>query len=88
MSFVILILMFAYRILYYLGPGGVVGLGNENIVFHVVTILLPVNMALFYLVKERGIINKQGLFQFFFVLVQSLTVYFILRDKHYLLFSL
>jgi len=81
LAFVILILMLAERILYYLGPGGVVGSGNENVIFHAVAILLPLNIALFYFVREKGLLNLQGLIRFLFILAQPLTVYFILRDK-------
>ena len=81
LAFVILILMLADRVLYYLGPGGVVDSGNENDIFYAVAILLPLNIALFYFVRERGLLNLQGLIRFLFILVQPLTVYFILRDK-------
>lgn len=81
LAFVILILMLADRILYYLGPGGVIGSGHENVIFQAVAILLPLNIALFYFIKERGLLNLQGLIRFVFILVQPLIIYFILRDK-------
>ncbi|MDH3328664.1 MAG: GGDEF domain-containing protein, partial [Desulfobulbaceae bacterium] len=81
LAFVILILMLADRILYYFGPGGVVGSGNEKTIFHSVAIFLPINVALFYLVRERGILNLQGLFRFLFIVVQPLAVYFLLREN-------
>jgi diguanylate cyclase (GGDEF)-like protein len=81
LAFVILLLVFADRILFFFGPGGVVGSENERIIVHSVAILLPINMALFYFVRERGILNLQGLFRFIFILVQPLIIYFLLRDK-------
>ena len=81
LAFVILILMLADRMLYYFGPGGVSGFGSEKVVFHSTAILLPVNLALFYLVRERGIFNLRGLIKFLFILVQPLAVYLFLLKK-------
>jgi len=81
LAFVIFILMLADRCLYYFGPGGVAGFGSEKAVFHSIAILLPVNLALFYLARERGIFNLRGLMKFLFILVQPLAVYFLLRKN-------
>ena len=43
--------------------------------------LLPVNLALFYLARERGMVNPRGLAKFLFILVQPLTVYFLFREN-------
>lgn len=81
LAFIILILMLADRVLYYFGPGGVSVYEHDRIVFYMVSILLPVNISLFYFVKERGIFNLQGLIRFLFIFAQPLTVYIILREK-------
>lgn len=73
--------MLADRMLFYFGPGGVSGFGSEKVVFHSTAILLPVNLALFYLVRERGIFNLRGLIKFLFILVQPLAVYLFLLKK-------
>ncbi len=79
--FVILILTLGDRVLYYFGPGGGGGFGSEKVILSVIAILLPVNLALFYLVKERGIFNLRGLMRLLFILVQPLAVYFCLLKK-------
>ncbi len=80
LAFIILLLMLADRILYYYGPGGVVESGGQ-VVFHLVATLLPINIALFYFVKERGILNFQGLFRFLFIVMQPLVVSYFLSEK-------
>ena len=80
-AFVILILLLADRFLYYFGPGGTVGFGREQAVSNTIAILLPVNLALFYVAGERGMFTPGGLLKFFFILVQPLTVYFLLREN-------
>jgi diguanylate cyclase (GGDEF)-like protein len=81
LAFVILILILADRILYYFGPGGLSGFGSEKMVFHATAILLPVNLAFFYLVKERGIFNLRGLMRLLFILAQPLVVYGLLLKR-------
>ena len=81
LAFVILILILAERILYYFGPGGVFFSEYETLIFQMTALLLPVNMALFYFVRERGILNLPGLFRFIFILAQPVIIYFLLREK-------
>ncbi|MBU0946646.1 MAG: GGDEF domain-containing protein [Proteobacteria bacterium] len=81
LAFVILLLTLADRILYYFGPGGVTGFQSGKEVFQATAILLPVNLALFYLVKERGIFNLQGLMKLLFILAQPLAVYLLLLKQ-------
>ncbi len=81
LAFVILILILADRILYYFGPGGLSGFTSEKLIFHVIAILLPVNLALFYFVKERGIFNLRGLMRVLFIFFQPLAVYFCLVNR-------
>lgn len=80
LAFIILILVLADRALYYFGPGGLVSTGYEQVIYYSIAVLLPINMALFYLVRERGVLNPAGLFRLLFILAQPLTVYFLLRD--------
>jgi diguanylate cyclase (GGDEF)-like protein len=81
LAFVILILILADRFLYYFGPGGAAGFGNEKEVLAVAAILLPVNLGLFYLARERGMFNLRGLVKLLFILAQPLTVYFLFREN-------
>lgn len=80
LAFIILLLMLADRMLYYFGPGGV-DTTHGKIVYHVVAILLPINMSLFYFVKERGMFNPQGLLRIIFIFMQPLVVYYLLSEK-------
>lgn len=81
LALIILILMLADRMLYYFGPTGILDTGNGKVILHTAAFLLPVNIALFYFVRERGILNAQGLFRLLFILAQPLTVYFLLREN-------
>lgn len=81
LAFVILILVLAERILHYFGPGGLFLSGNEELVLKSVAILLPVNMFLFYLVKERGLFNLRGGIRFAFILCQPLVVVFLFHTQ-------
>lgn len=81
LAFIILILMLADRMLYYFGPHGLTPTGNEVIVFQSVAVLLPLNIALFYFVKERGILNVQGILRLAFIFAQPVIVFFLLREN-------
>jgi diguanylate cyclase (GGDEF)-like protein len=79
--FVILVLILADRILHYFGPGGVVGFGHAEEVLYSTAILLPLNLALFYLARERGLFNPRGLMKVLFILAQPVTVYILFRHN-------
>ena len=81
LAFVILIMVLADRVLYYFGPGGMISTGLEDTVFYSVSILLPENMAFFYFVRERGLVNLTGLTRLLFILMQLLIVYFLLQEN-------
>jgi diguanylate cyclase (GGDEF)-like protein len=81
LAFVILLLILADRFLHYFGPGGVVGFGKAEEVLYATAILLPVNLALFYLARERGMFNLRGLLKFSFILAQPVTVYSLFREN-------
>jgi diguanylate cyclase (GGDEF)-like protein len=81
LAFVILILVLADRFLHYFGPGGTAGFANAKAVFNTTALLLPLNLALFYLARERGMFNLRGLVKFLFILAQPLTVSFLLLEN-------
>lgn len=76
LAFVILILTLYERTLHYFAS-----IGDGKAVLYSAAVLLPLNIALFYLVKERGIFNLRGLSRFFFILVQPAAVAFLLRMR-------
>lgn len=77
--FVIFILFLSERTLFYFGAGGSFAFAYDNSVLLTNGILLPVNIALFYLVRERGLLNLGGIARIIFILLQPLTVYLLLR---------
>jgi diguanylate cyclase (GGDEF)-like protein len=79
LAFVILILFLSERSLYYYGTSGSFAFGHENSILLTNSILLPLNIALFFLVKERGIFNLGGIFKVMFVFLQPLVIYLLLR---------
>lgn len=88
LAFVILILFLSERSLFYYGSGGAFAFGHENSILLINGIFLPLNIALFYLVKERGIFTPGGIARIIFILVQPLVFYLLLRLQpnlfHYL----
>lgn len=79
LALVILILFLSERSIYYFGTGGSYSFGHEKNILLFNCILLPINMGLFYLVKERGIFNLRGLAKIMFILLQPFTVFLLLR---------
>ena len=79
LALVILILFLSERSLYYFGAGGSFSFGHDYSIFLANCILLPINIALFYLVKERGIFNLRGIARITFILLQPFTVFLLLR---------
>jgi len=79
LAFVIFILFLSERSLYYFGTGGPLAFGQGNIILLVNGVLLPVNIALFFLVRERGIFNLGGIVRIIFLLLQPLAIYLLLR---------
>lgn len=79
LAFVILILFLSERSLYYYGTGGSFAFGHENSILLTNAILLPLNIALFFLVKERGIFNLGGIFRVMLIFLQPLVIYLLLR---------
>lgn len=81
LAFVIFLLILADRFLHYFGPGGASGFIRGEEVFSATAILLPLNLALFYLAREQGMFNLRGLMKLLFILAQPLTVYVLFREN-------
>ena len=79
LALVILVLFLSERSLYYFGTGGSFSFGHDKSIFLSNCILLPINIALFYLVQERGIFNLRGIVKVVFILLQPFTVFLLLR---------
>ena len=79
LALVIFVLFLSERSLFYFGANGSFAFGYDNSILLANGILLPVNIALFYLVKERGIFNLGGIARIIFILLQPLAVYLLLR---------
>jgi len=79
LAFVIFILFLSERSLFYYGTGGTYAFGYEDSILLANGVLLPLNIALFYLVKERGIFTLGGLARIIFILLQPLAFYLLLR---------
>lgn len=80
-AFAVLLLILADRSLHYFGPGGVVVSGHETVILQTIALLLPVNIILLYLTRDRSIFNLSGLFRLCFILAQPVLVYILLRKK-------
>ena len=72
LALVIFILFLSERSLFYFGTGGSFAFGYDNTVLLTNGILVPINIALFYLIKKRGLFKSSDL--------SSSSVYFF-RDK-------
>lgn len=76
LAFVILNLTLYERTLHYFAS-----IGDGKVVLYSAAVLLPVNIGLFSLVKERGIFNLRGLSRLFFILVQPAAVALLLKMR-------
>jgi diguanylate cyclase (GGDEF)-like protein len=79
LALVILILFLSERSLYYFGAGGIYSFGHDHNVLLANSILLPINIALFYLVKERGVFNLGTIARIIFIMLQPFAVFLLLR---------
>ncbi len=79
LAFAILLLVLTDRILFYFGPDGTLNSVHGTIVLHSAALLLPINMVLLYISKERGILNLSGLLRFCFIIAQPIGVYYVIR---------
>ncbi len=88
-AFVVIVLILTERTLHYFGPagdyyismGGAVFSKYGKDVFQMSAFLLPINMALFYFVKERGVFNPPGLLRLLFIFAQLLLGYYFIKEK-------
>jgi len=79
LALVIFVLFLSERSLFYFGTGGSFAFGYDNTVLLTNGVLLPLNIALFYLIKKRGLLNPGGIASIVFILLQPLVVYLLLR---------
>lgn len=79
LALVILILFLSERSMYYFGAGGKFSFGHDYNILLANSVLLPVNMALFYLVKERGILSIGGITRILCILLQPLVIFLLIR---------
>jgi diguanylate cyclase (GGDEF)-like protein len=79
LALVIFILFLSERSLFYFGAGGSFEFGHDRSVLLSNGVLLPVNIALFYLVRDRRLFNLGGIARIIFLLLQPLAVYLLLR---------
>jgi diguanylate cyclase (GGDEF)-like protein len=75
--FAIVVLALADRALLQFSAGDGMVAGAGRIAFDAVAILLPLNLAAFAMISERGILNLRGLARFVPILVQCLVVAFL-----------
>ena len=81
LALVIFILFLSERSLYYFGSGGPLSLDQDKNILLANSLLLPINMALFFLVREKGLFNFRGIARIVFILLQPLAVYILLRIR-------
>lgn len=81
LTLVLLLLTLTGILLYYFGPAGVLTSAYGQMVLNLVALLLPVNFALIYLLRERGLFSPRGIARLLFVLLQPLAVYYLLRTQ-------
>jgi diguanylate cyclase (GGDEF)-like protein len=79
LAFVIIVLFLSERSLFYFGTGGVYASGYGKIVLLSNGILLPLNLAFYYLVRERSFFSPGSIARIFFILLQPLAVFLLLR---------
>jgi len=79
LAFVIFVLFLSERSLYYFGSGGSFSLGFDTEILLANAVLLPLNIALFFLVRERGIFNLRGIGRILFIILQPFAVFLLLR---------
>ena len=72
--FVIVVLALADRALLQFASGDARTTGAGHIIFETIAILLPLNVAGFAMISERGILNLRGLARFIPILLQCLLV--------------
>lgn len=74
--FAIVLLALADRALAQHPPDGVMAPGVDDVLFESIAILLPLNLAGFAMIRERGILNRRGMARFVPILAQCLVIAF------------
>ncbi len=77
--FALLILAFADRALLEFAGGGAAPAGVGRVVFNAIALLVPLNLMLFWVLLERGILHLRNLIRLLAVLAQGLLVWFLCR---------
>ena len=72
--FAVLMLAIADRALFYFSQGAAATTSSGKLVYNAVAILLPLNLAILCLVKERGITTAHGICRICLIFVQSLAI--------------
>lgn len=88
LAFAVLLLILSDRTLYYFGPGGQAATGFEIEIINIVAVLLPLNLGILCLVKERGLLNIYGFLHLCFIAVQPLLFYNLLHSSYSYLLDL
>ncbi|MFH1904923.1 MAG: GGDEF domain-containing protein [bacterium] len=81
--FPILVLALADSSLFHFASGSEASMGLGRIVYNAVSILLPLNLAVFSLIKERGIVTIRGLWRMSLILLQASIVVHICRYHYF-----
>ena len=81
--FPILVLALTDSSLFHMASGSEASMGLGRIVYNAVAILLPLNLAVFSLIKERGIVTIRGLWRMSLILLQASIVIHICRYHYF-----
>ncbi|MDO9464603.1 MAG: GGDEF domain-containing protein [bacterium] len=81
--FPILFLALADSSLFHFVSGSEVSMGLGRIIYNAASILLPLNLAVFSLIKERGIVTIRGLWRMSLILLQASVVVHICRYHYF-----
>jgi diguanylate cyclase (GGDEF)-like protein len=81
LAFTVLIVILADRALHYFGPGGAITSDHETAILHAVALLLPLNMVLLCIARERGMLNFYGIVRLLFIAAQPLAIYILLSKN-------
>ena len=81
--FPIIVLALADSSLFHLASSSKASMGLGRIVYNAVAILLPLNLAVFSLIKERGIVTIRGLWRMSLILLQASIVVHICRYHYF-----
>ncbi len=75
LALAVLLYIFSDKIWEFFGPKGVIFIGHEVTLLHTLSIYIPLNMLLLYIIKDRGLLTHHGLLRLFIILAQPLLIY-------------